>query len=72
MAKEEYAGKIDLVCGMALNECKAVETAEFEGKTYGFCSAGCKESFKVDPKKFIENPSSRKMMPGHKGEPEKH
>ncbi len=67
-----YTNKVDPVCGMALSECKTVETAEFEGKTYGFCGAKCRESFRKDPKKYIEGPSSRKTMPSQKGGHEKH
>jgi YHS domain-containing protein len=43
----------------------------FEGKTYGFCSKRCKEFFEGDPKKYIENPASRKGMPAPKEIPEK-
>jgi YHS domain-containing protein len=63
--------EVDPVCGMVLNSCEAVETSDFEGKTYGFCSKRCKEFFEGDPKKYIENPASRKGMPAPKEIPEK-
>jgi YHS domain-containing protein len=64
--------EVDPVCGMVLNSCTADFTEDFEGKTYGFCSKECKDLFHGNPKKYIENPSPRKMMPGHKDVPEKH
>ena len=33
----------DPVCGMTVDEKKAAATATQDGKTYYFCSAGCKE-----------------------------
>ena len=43
----------DPVCGMAVDEKKAAGTASYEGRTYYFCSAGCKSTFEKDPKKFV-------------------
>jgi len=37
--------EVDPVCGMVLKDCKVVETEEFGGKTYGFCSTKCKGLF---------------------------
>jgi YHS domain-containing protein len=69
---EKCFNEVDPVCGMVIDSCKAPETAEFEGKTYGFCGKACAVLFKGNPKKYIDNPSPRKMMPGHKDIPEKH
>ncbi|HHT9133555.1 MAG TPA: YHS domain-containing protein [Candidatus Avalokitesvara rifleensis] len=45
-------GKIpDAVCGMQVDKASAL-SAEYEGKTYYFCSAACKANFDKDPKKF--------------------
>lgn len=30
-------------------------TAEYKGKTIGFCCAGCDEKFKKDPEKYMKN-----------------
>lgn len=42
----------DPVCGMNVDEKKAAATAEFGGKTYHFCSAGCKATFEKAPDKY--------------------
>jgi YHS domain-containing protein len=42
----------DPVCGMKVDENKAA-TAVHEGKTYYFCSAGCKATFEKAPAKYI-------------------
>lgn len=62
----------DLVCGMLLENSEAEYTDEFEGKTYGFCSQWCKDSFHANPKRFIEMPGSHKGTPTLKGLPEEH
>jgi len=45
----------DPICGMAVNpnQAKAAGlTIEYEGKTYYFCSAACKQQFAKDPKRY--------------------
>ena len=42
----------DPVCGMNVDEKKAAATAVYEGKTYYFCSPGCKATFDKDPGKY--------------------
>ena len=42
----------DPVCKMTVDEGAAAAKAEHEGKTYYFCSAGCKEAFEKDPVKY--------------------
>jgi Cu+-exporting ATPase len=44
----------DPVCGMNVDERKTNLKAEFEGKTYYFCSASCKKSFEANPKKYVK------------------
>lgn len=41
----------DPVCGMNVDEKKAA-SATYEGKTYYFCSAGCKATFDTTPAKY--------------------
>jgi YHS domain-containing protein len=48
----EYA--IDLVCNMKVQKSEAY-TWKYEGKRYYFDTYTCKESFKMNPKKFVEN-----------------
>src|SRR5690349_21408698 len=45
---------IDPVCGMKVNPERAAGSAQYEGKTYFFCSAGCVTKFKGDPKRYLE------------------
>jgi len=44
---------VDPVCEMHVEEEKAAATSEYEGKTYYFCSSGCKRRFEQDPGKFL-------------------
>ncbi len=39
----------DPVCGMAVNPATAKHSAEFEGETFHFCCAGCREKFLAAP-----------------------
>jgi YHS domain-containing protein len=71
MDKPLCVNKVDPVCGMALTLIEDVETSTLEGKTYGFCSKECKETFEGDPKKYIENPVARKSMSEPEESPEK-
>jgi Cu+-exporting ATPase len=48
---------IDPVCGMEVDEDAAVYKSEYHGKTYYFCSPGCKSDFDSDPEAYI-NPET--------------
>jgi YHS domain-containing protein len=39
----------DPVCGMMVNPELAQYTSDFQGETYYFCSAACKEQFDRNP-----------------------
>ena len=41
----------DVVCGMEINKTSKYRS-EVEGKTYFFCSAGCKGKFDSNPIKY--------------------
>ena len=43
----------DLVCGMEVDEKKAAK-AQYEGKTYYFCSPTCQWAFNKNPKQFVK------------------
>lgn len=45
----------DPVCGMDLDEKRAVATAVYGGKTYYFCSDRCKATFEKTPAKHIKD-----------------
>lgn len=42
----------DPVCGMQVDEKKAAGSATHGGRTYYFCSAGCKATFEKVPDKY--------------------
>ena len=44
----------DPVCGMMVDEEKAVATSEYKGGTYYFCAPGCKTAFDKEPEKYLE------------------
>jgi Cu+-exporting ATPase len=46
-------GHVDPVCGMTVAEDKAAGTVEHDGRMYYFCSKGCTEKFKADPKRYL-------------------
>ena len=43
----------DPVCGMQLEEEDSVDSSEYQGKTYYFCSPNCKAAFDQDPQKYV-------------------
>jgi YHS domain-containing protein len=43
----------DLVCGMDVDPKTAAAKSEYKGKTYYFCSPGCKKEFDLNPEKYI-------------------
>lgn len=43
----------DLICGMMVEISTAHFASEYNGKTYYFCSAGCKRSFDKEPGKYL-------------------
>jgi len=44
----------DPVCGMDIEKDSAKGSAEHMGKTFYFCSPGCKEKFDSEPMKYME------------------
>ena len=43
----------DPVCEMTVDEKKAATTV-YQGKTYHFCSPGCKATFEKDPARYAK------------------
>jgi YHS domain-containing protein len=43
----------DPVCGMRIDPDDAAATAEYDGKTYSFCSGTCYEAFVADPTAYV-------------------
>lgn len=44
---------IDPVCQMEVDEPSAAGKSTHDGKTYYFCSTGCRESFEKDPGRYL-------------------
>jgi len=40
---------------MNVDESKAAGKTEYKGKTYYFCSAGCKAKFEKEPEKYAKD-----------------
>jgi YHS domain-containing protein len=59
--KEVQAMEKDPVCGMDGDPKQSAGTSEYNGKTYYFCSRGCKVAFDKDPEKYLKSES------GHEG-----
>ncbi len=63
----------DPVCGMSVripsgqvDENKAAGKSDYRGKTYYFCSPGCKVSFDKEPQKYADKDSSSREGHEHK------
>jgi Cu+-exporting ATPase len=44
---------LDPVCEMEITAEEAAGTSDYKGRTYYFCSPGCKRSFEKDPEKYL-------------------
>lgn len=44
----------DPVCGMDVDPQTATNKSEHKGRTYCFCSTGCKIAFDKDPEKYAQ------------------
>jgi Cu+-exporting ATPase len=51
---EEFVMEKDVVCGMQVDPAKAAGSSEFNGKTYYFCSKGCKTKFDANPAQYAK------------------
>ena len=49
----EKQAAVDVVCGMSVDPAHAEHTSVHDGKTYYFCSRGCKETFDKDPARYV-------------------
>jgi Cu+-exporting ATPase len=48
------AETIDPVCGMRVDPHKTAHSHAYQGRTYYFCSAGCRGKFAADPVKYLQ------------------
>ena len=44
----------DPVCNMQVDSQNAAGKSEYQGKTYYFCSAGCKSKFENNPAQYVK------------------
>ena len=44
---------IDPICKMVVDERIAEYKSQYKGKTYYFCSAGCKKEFEANPENYV-------------------
>jgi YHS domain-containing protein len=49
----KFANAVDPICNMP-TESDMKDTAVYKNKTYGFCSAYCKDEFKKNPEKYAK------------------
>lgn len=66
--REEGATAIDPICGMTVTKASAKYTATYEGETYYFCSASCRETFMADPSRWSDRQTEAEPhVPEHEG-----
>ncbi len=56
---------IDPICGMTVKEDEAAGVSVYKGKTYYFCSTGCKKTFDENPEKYLREEKPAAVKPGH-------
>src|SRR5262245_41787561 len=54
---------IDPVCGMSVDPHNAKHRHTHKGRTYYFCSAGCRTKFENDPEKYLTGKSAAAPVP---------
>jgi YHS domain-containing protein len=54
LAQGEPKMEKDVVCGMQVDPAKAAGSSQYAGKTYYFCSKGCKAKFDANPGQFVK------------------
>ncbi len=50
----------DPICGMMVDEKTAKFKSDYQGKTYYFCAASCKNTFDKNPAKYAKGTSTGK------------
>jgi Cu+-exporting ATPase len=60
---QDESGVIDPVCGMTVDPHAAKHRHDHQGRTYYFCSAGCRTKFAADPLKYLGGTRPRDTMP---------
>ena len=55
------AKEIDPVCGMSVDPNAGKPRFDFKGKTYHFCSSGCRTKFEADPVRYLDKSKAPKI-----------
>ena len=53
----------DPVCGMKIDSNSAAGQSQYQGQTYYFCSAGCKQKFDANPTQFVGGGTAPRREP---------
>jgi YHS domain-containing protein len=53
-AGKEMPMQKDPVCGMDVDPASAAGKSDYNGKTYYFCAASCKEKFDANPSQYVK------------------
>lgn len=53
----------DPVCGMKIDSSSAAGQSQYQGQTYYFCSAGCKQKFDANPVQFVGKATAPRSEP---------
>jgi Cu+-exporting ATPase len=62
-------GPVDPVCGMTVDPERAAGESTVGGRTFYFCSPGCKRRFDQDPDAFLKGPRGATAMPADEPPP---
>src|SRR3954454_7316521 len=62
-------GAKDPVCGMTVDRRAGKPTSTYEGRTYYFCSEGCKAKFDAEPARYVEAIGRQAVALEHAGDP---
>ena len=57
----------DPVCGMDVDPKTAAGKSTYQGKTYYFCSPGCKRAFDKEPEKYLKPGTPKSSHHMHMG-----
>ncbi|MDR3533089.1 MAG: heavy metal translocating P-type ATPase [Rhodopila sp.] len=58
---------VDPVCGMTVDPTISHHRLEHDGRTFHFCSAGCREKFAADPQKYLQPKHQETAAPPQPG-----
>ena len=59
----QHGDDVDPVCGMTVNPSTAKHLAEYAGRRFHFCSAGCKTKFEADPARYLSPAEGGRLSP---------